>query len=83
MLLLVEDWRTKKEKAQQQLMKTTQGNLLELHTVSPKAGYTQEDVIQLAYIMTGWQQRWSKKNLETGNVWFNSEYHQSQVKKTF
>ena len=26
--------------------------------------------------MTGWQQRWSKKNLETGNVWFNSEYHQ-------
>ena len=23
--------------------------LLELHTVSPKAGYTQEDVIQLAY----------------------------------
>ncbi len=50
--------------------------LLELHTVSPKAGYTQEDVIQLAYIMTGWQQRWSKKKLETGNVWFNSEYHQ-------
>ena len=31
--------------------------------------------------MTGWQHRWSKKNLETGNVWFNSEYHQSQVKK--
>ena len=50
--------------------------LLELHTVSPKAGYSQEDVIQLAYIMTGWQHRWSKKNLETGNVWFNSEYHQ-------
>ena len=50
--------------------------LLELHTVSPKAGYTQEDVIQLAYIMTGWRQRWSKSKLETGNVWFNSEYHQ-------
>ena len=55
--------------------------LLELHTVSPKAGYTQEDVIQLAYIMTGWQHRWSKKNLETGNVWFNSEYHQRGKKK--
>ena len=26
--------------------------------------------------MTGWQQRWSKTKLETGNVWFNSEYHQ-------
>ena len=50
--------------------------LLELHTVSPKAGYTQEDVIQLSYIMTGWRQRWSKSKLETGNVWFNSEYHQ-------
>ena len=28
--------------------------LLELHTISPKAGYTQEDVINTAYIMTGW-----------------------------
>ena len=31
--------------------------------------------------MTGWQHRWSKRNLETGNVWFNSEYHQ-RGKKT-
>ena len=50
--------------------------LMELHTVSPKAGYTQEDVIFLAEIMTGWQQKWSKTQLETANVWFNSEYHQ-------
>ena len=42
--------------------------LLELHTVSPNAGYTQEDVIQLAYIMTGWSHKWSRKNLETGDV---------------
>ena len=28
--------------------------LLELHTISPEAGYTQEDVINTAYIMTGW-----------------------------
>ena len=33
--------------------------------------------------MTGWQHRWSKKNLETGNVWFNSEYHQIGKKKMF
>ena len=50
--------------------------LLELHTVSPNAGYTQEDVIQLAYIMTGWSHKWSRKNLETGDVWFDQEMHQ-------
>ena len=47
-----------------------------MHTVSPKAGYTQEDIIQLAYIMTGWQRKYSKTSLETGNIWFNYEYHQ-------
>ncbi len=28
--------------------------LLELHTMSPEAGYTQDDVIQTAYALTGW-----------------------------
>ena len=70
-----EEWRRRK-KEPATINENHARELLELHTVSPKAGYTQEDVIQLAYIMTGWQQRWSKKNLETGNVWFNSEYHQ-------
>ena len=55
--------------------------LLELHTVSPSAGYTQEDVIQLAYIMTGWGHKWSRKNLETGDVWFDQEKHQKGDKK--
>ncbi len=70
-----EEWRRRK-KEPATINENHARELLELHTVSPKAGYTQEDVIQLAYIMTGWQHRWSKKNLETGNVWFNSEYHQ-------
>ena len=70
-----EDWR-KRRKEPATINENHARELLELHTVSPKAGYTQEDVIQLAYVMTGWQQRWSKKNLETGNIWFNSEYHQ-------
>ena len=69
------DWR-KRKKRPATINENHARELLELHTVSPKAGYTQEDVIQLAYIMTGWQQRWSKSKLETGNVWFNSEYHQ-------
>ena len=70
-----EEWRIRK-KEPATINENHARELLELHTVSPKAGYSQEDVIQLAYIMTGWQHRWSKKNLETGNVWFNSEYHQ-------
>ncbi len=70
-----EEWRRRK-KEPATINENHARELLELHTVSPKAGYTQEDVIQLAYIMTGWRQRWSKKNLETGNVWFDSEYHQ-------
>ena len=74
-----EDWRRKK-KEPATINENHARELLELHTVSPQAGYTQEDVIQLAYIMTGWQHRWSKKNLETGNVWFNSEYHQTGKK---
>ncbi len=74
-----DEWRRRK-KEPATINENHARELLELHTVSPKAGYTQEDVIQLAYIMTGWQHRWSKKNLETGNVWFNSEYHQSGKK---
>ena len=69
-----EEWRRRK-KEPATINENHARELLELHTVSPKAGYTQEDVIQLAYVMTGWQHRWSKQNLETGNVWFNSEYH--------
>ncbi len=74
-----EEWRRRK-KEPATINENHARELLELHTVSPQAGYTQEDVIQLAYIMTGWQHRWSKKNLETGNVWFNSEYHQGGKK---
>jgi len=55
--------------------------LLELHTVSPSAGYSQDDVIQLAYIMTGWGHKWSSKDLETGDVWFDQDKHQKGDKK--
>ena len=74
------EWRRKKKKPAT-INENHARELLELHTVSPKAGYSQEDVIQLAYIMTGWQHKYSKKNLETGNIWFNSEYHQWGKKK--
>ena len=54
--------------------------LLELHTVSPDAGYTQDDVINLAYIMTGWGHKWNNKVLETGDVWFDQDKHQKGEK---
>ena len=50
--------------------------LLELHTVSPDCGYTQEDIIQMAYIMSGWRPKWGKKRLETGDVYFNPDAHE-------
>ena len=75
-----DDWRKRKNEPAT-INENHARELLELHTVSPKAGYTQEDIIQLAYIMTGWQQKWNKSQLETGNVWFNPEYHQPGKKK--
>ena len=52
--------------------------LLELHTVSPNSGYTQENITELALIMTGWapdDQYWKTK-LETADVRFQSKYHE-------
>jgi len=54
--------------------------LLELHTVSPEATYTQDDVINLSYIMTGWGHKWNNKVLETGDVWFDQDKHQKGEK---
>ena len=75
-----DEWRRRK-KEPASINENHARELLELHTVSPNSGYNQEDIIQLAYIMTGWQPRWNKKHLETGNIWFNSEYHQPGKKK--
>jgi len=50
--------------------------LLELHTVSPAAGYSQQDVINLAYIMAGWENKWSKKREECNPVDFNAKKHE-------
>ena len=75
-----DDWR-KRKKEPATINENHARELLELHTVSPKAGYSQEDIIQLAYVMTGWQHKWNKTQLETGNIWFNPEYHQPGKKK--
>ena len=50
--------------------------LLELHTVSPAAGYDQRDVVALSYIMAGWEHRYSKKRLECNEVHFEQDRHE-------
>ena len=46
------DWRREKNEPAT-INENHARELLELHTVSPKAGQTQEDIIQLAYIKIG------------------------------
>ncbi len=50
--------------------------LLELHTISPAAGYSQEDVVQLSYIMAGWEHEHTKKRKECNPVRFNHKKHE-------
>ena len=53
--------------------------LLELHTVSPNAGYTQKDVVALAYIMAGWENGHTKKRQECNPVKFNGNKHEPGI----
>ena len=53
--------------------------LMELHTVSPSAGYTQDDVVALSYIMAGWEHPWSKNREECNPVKFNPKKHEPGV----
>ena len=55
--------------------------LLELHTVSPSAKYTQNDVIEMAKVLTGWSKKWSKKNLWAGPISFQPIKHEMGEKK--
>lgn len=51
--------------------------LMELHTISPAAGYTQEDVIQLSYVMAGWRPTHKPRKMQQFTpIKFNPEYHQ-------
>ena len=70
-----EEWR-RREKEPATINENHARELLELHTVSPNSGYTQEDIVQLAYIMTGWRPIRDKKKLETANIFFSRKHHQ-------
>ena len=50
--------------------------LLELHSISPNANYTQKDVIQAAYIMSGWRHKWTEGRKKFNPVRFDWYSHQ-------
>lgn len=68
-------WRRKRNKAVS-VNENHARELLELHTVSPTAGYTQQDVIALSYIMAGWGAEHTKKREECNPVTFNQDKHE-------
>jgi len=70
-----EEWR-RREKEPATLNENHARELMELHTISPKGGYTQEDVQELAKIMTGWRPKWSKKLDQGSDVRFMSDRHE-------
>ena len=69
--------RKKRNKPQKGLNENHGRELLELHTVSPDAGYTQEDVINAAYIMTGWGMvGWKKGHGEAKKIGYQGSLHE-------
>jgi uncharacterized protein (DUF1800 family) len=50
--------------------------ILELHTLGVNGGYTQEDVIGLAKIITGWTVPEGKRTLNRGHFYFDARRHE-------
>ena len=70
-----QEWR-RKEKKPATLNENHARELMELHTISPKGGYTQDDVQELAKIMTGWRPKWSKKKDQGSDITFMRDRHE-------
>ena len=70
-----EEWR-RREKEPATLNENHARELMELHTISPKAGYSQKDVEELAKIMTGWRPKWTKSKDLGHDVTFLSDRHE-------
>jgi uncharacterized protein (DUF1800 family) len=77
-----EEWR-RREKEPATLNENHARELMELHTISPEGGYTQEDVQELAKIMTGWRPKWTKKSDQGTDVRFMSDRHEPGKKNGF
>ena len=56
--------------------------VLELHTITPAAGYDQKDVTEFAKALTGWTIGQNKKDLRgTGRTTFNDTLHEPGMRK--
>ena len=75
-----DEWRKRKKKPAT-INENHARELMELHTISPDGGYTQEDVIELAKIMTGWRPKWTKGRDHGHDVSFDREKHEPGKKK--
>ena len=73
--------RKKKNKPVKALNENHARELLELHTVSPACGYTQDDVINAAYIMTGWGYTNGEKEWEGKKIGFEGSLHEPGTHK--
>ena len=73
--------RRRRNKPEKGLNENHGRELLELHTVSPNAGYTQEDVINTANIMTGWGFIGGKKGLEAKEIGYQGTLHEPGIHK--
>ena len=71
------EWR-KRKKQPATINENHARELLELHTVSPNSEYTQENIKELALIMTGWaydDAKWRTQH-ETADVKFQRKFHE-------
>ena len=50
--------------------------ILELHTLGVQGGYTQQDIINLALIITGWTIRWNTPEDGAGQFTFDPDSHE-------
>ena len=78
-------WMIKNDKIKNPLNENHARELLELHTISSSAGYTQEDVIEVTKILTGWgvkQNYWGRngKNIKYGPPEFKNSKWEPGVK---
>ena len=73
MLIYLDNWRSHRGKINENYAR----ELLELHTMGVDGGYTQDDIIALANIFTGWGlPPNSKKTEDDDGFYFNENRHQ-------
>jgi uncharacterized protein (DUF1800 family) len=77
MLIYLDNWQNEIPNGKKGINENYARELMELHTLGVNGGYTQKDVVSLAYILTGWGLKSGKKNPEFA---FNLAKHDKKDK---